>query len=147
MSAVSEHIHSQQAPEPVGLYPHARRVGNLLFLSGVGPRVRGSKDIPGVELDNQGNIVSYDIEAQCHSVFRNVRAVLEDAGSSWDNLVDVTVFLTNMKRDFATYNRIYAEYFSTNQPCRTTVEITALPTPIAIELKCIAVIDSPDNQR
>ena len=146
MSAVSEHIHSQQAPEPVGLYPHARRVGNLLFLSGVGPRVRGSRDIPGVELDEQGNIVSCDIEAQCHSVFRNVRAVLEDAGSSWDNLVDVTVFLTNMKRDFATYNRIYAEYFRTNQPCRTTVEITALPTPIAIELKCIAVMDTPEDQ-
>ncbi len=146
MSAVSEHIHSQKAPEPVGLYPHARRVGNLLFLSGVGPRVRGSKDIPGVALDEHGNITSYDIEAQCHSVFSNVRAVLEDAGSSWDNLVDVTVFLTNMKQDFATYNRIYAEYFKTNQPCRTTVEITALPTPIAIELKCIAVIDSPDNQ-
>lgn len=145
MSAVSEHIHSEQAPEPVGLYPHARRVGNLLFLSGVGPRVRGSKEIPGVVLDEEGNIVSYDIEAQCHSVFRNVRAVLESAGSSWDNLVDVTVFLTNMKQDFATYNRIYAEYFCTNQPCRTTVEITALPTPIAIELKCIAVVNTPDN--
>lgn len=141
MSTIAERIHSDKAPEPVGLYPHARRVGNLLFLSGVGPRERGTKAIPGVELDDAGNIVSYDIEAQCHSVFRNVRTILEDAGSSWDRLVDVTVFLTNMKQDFATYNRIYAEYFQTSQPCRTTVEINALPTPIAIELKCIATID------
>ncbi|WP_018476894.1 RidA family protein [Pontibacter roseus] len=131
---------SSKAPEPVGLYPHARRVGNLLFLSGVGPRERGTKQIPGVELDEAGNITAYDIEAQCHSVFRNVRYILEDAGSSWENLVDVTVFLTNMKDDFATYNRIYAEYFKDNQPCRTTVEIIKLPTPIAIELKCIATI-------
>lgn len=140
MTTTSDRIHSNKAPEPVGLYPHARRVGNLLFLSGVGPRERGTKVIPGVELDAQGNIVSYDIEAQCHSVFRNIKAILEDAGSSWENLVDVTVFLTNMKKDFAVYNRIYAEYFHTNQPCRTTVEINALPTPIAIELKCIATI-------
>lgn len=140
MTTTSDRIHSNKAPEPVGLYPHARRVGNLLFLSGVGPRERGTRVIPGVELDTQGNIVAYDIEAQCHSVFRNIKAILEDAGSSWENLVDVTVFLTNMKRDFATYNRIYAEYFHTNQPCRTTVEINALPTPIAIELKCIATI-------
>jgi len=129
-----------QAPEPVGLYPHARRVGNLLFLSGVGPRKRGSKDIPGVKMDATGNILSYDIEAQCRSVFENVRLILEDAGSGWDKLVDVTVFLTNMKRDFATYNRIYADYFQDNQPCRTTVQVTALPTAIAIELKCIATI-------
>jgi 2-aminomuconate deaminase len=115
-------------------------LGNLLFLSGVGPRERDSKDIPGVDLDTQGHIISYDVEEQCHSVFKNVRYILEEAGSSWDNLVDVTVFLTNMKDDFATYNRIYAEYFKTNQPCRTTVEINALPTPIAIELKCIATI-------
>lgn len=133
-------IHSSKAPEPVGLYPHARRVGDLLFLSGVGPRERGTKKIPGVELDEQGNIVSYDIEAQCHSVFRNIRYILEDAGSSWDKIVDVTVFLTNMKDDFKTYNRIYAEYFKDNQPCRTTVEINCLPTPIAIELKVIAVM-------
>ena len=131
---------SQKAPEPVGLYPHARQVGNLLFLSGVGPRQRGSKDIPGVTLDTEGNIASYDIEAQCHSVFNNVRYILEESGSSWDQLVDVTVFLTNMKDDFAIYNRIYAEYFKDNQPCRTTVEINKLPTPIAIELKCIATI-------
>lgn len=131
---------SQRAPEPVGLYPHARRVGNLLFLSGVGPRKRGTKEIPGVTLDDAGNILSYDIEAQCHSVFRNVRAILEEAGSGWDQLIDVTVFLTDMNNDFATYNRIYAEYFADNRPCRTTVEINALPTPIAIELKCIATI-------
>ena len=131
---------SSKAPLPMGLYPHARKVGNLLFLSGVGPRERDSKDIPGVELGANGNIVSYDIEKQCHSVFKNVRYILEESGSNWDSLVDVTVFLTNMKDDFATYNRIYAEYFKNNQPCRTTVEINALPTPIAIELKCIATI-------
>ena len=135
-----EKINSSKAPEPVGLYPHARKVGNLLFLSGVGPRERGSKNIPGVELDDYGKIVSYDIEKQCHSVFRNIQYILEDAGSSWDKIVDVTVFLTNMKDDFKTYNRIYADYFKDNLPCRTTVEINCLPTPIAIELKVIAVI-------
>lgn len=133
-------IHSSKAPEPVGLYPHARRVGNLLFLSGVGPRERGTKKIPGVELDEQGNILSYDIEKQCHSVFRNVKAILEEAGSSWDQIVDVTVFLTNMKDDFPVYNRLWAEYFSQNPPCRTTLEINCLPTPIAIELKVLATI-------
>ena len=133
-------IESKKAPEPVGLYPHARKVGNLLFLSGLGPRERGKKEIPGVELDDQGNILSYNIKTQCHSVFKNVRTVLEDAGSNWNNLVDVTVFLTNMKDDFEIYNRIYSEYFMDNQPCRTTVEILSLPTPIAIELKCIAII-------
>ena len=131
---------SSKAPAPVGSYPHARQVGNLLYLSGVGPRQRGSKDIPGVDLDDSGNIVRYDIEAQCHAVFANVRYILEEAGSDWENLVDITVFLTNMKDDFKTYNRIYAEYFKENQPCRTTVEINSLPTPIAIELKCIATI-------
>lgn len=135
-----EILNSSRAPEPVGLYPHARRVGNLLFLSGVGPRERGMKKIPGVELDEAGNIVSYDIEAQCHSVFRNIRYILEEAGSSWEQIVDVTVFLTNMKDDFPTYNRLYAEYFKDNLPCRTTLAITALPTPIAIELKVIATI-------
>lgn len=133
-------IHSSKAPEPVGLYPHARRVGNFLFLSGVGPRERGTKKIPGVELDEKGNIISYDIETQCRSVFNNVKLILEEAGSNWANLIDVTVFLTNMKDDFATYNRIYAEYFKENLPCRTTVEINCLPTPIAIELKCIATV-------
>lgn len=134
-------LNSSKAPEPVGLYPHARRVGNLLFLSGVGPRERGTKKIPGVELNDDGAIVSYDIETQCRSVFQNVRYIVEDAGSSWDKIVDVTVFLTNMKADFATYNRIYSEYFADNQPCRTTVEISSLPTPIAIELKVIATIE------
>ena len=133
-------ITSENAPEPVGSYPHAQRVGNLLFLAGVGPRERGKKEIPGVNLDENGKIISYDIIAQCHSVFSNVKTILEDSGSDWDKLVDVTVFLTNMKDDFKTYNRIYAEYFKDNQPCRTTVEINCLPTPIAIELKCIATI-------
>ena len=145
MANEPEHFKSSKAPEPVGLYPHARRVGNLLFLSGVGPRERGTKQIPGVELDKAGDIVTYDIAAQCHSVFRNVRYILEEAGSGWANLVDVTVFLTNMKEDFATYNRIYAEYFKDNQPCRTTVEVNKLPTPIAIELKCIATIGAPEQ--
>ena len=137
---MSESFNSEQAPEPVGLYPHARKVGNLLFLSGVGPREKGTKKIPGVELSENGEIISYNIEEQCHSVFKNVRLILEASGSSWDQLVDVTVFLTNMKDDFPTYNKIYAEYFKDNQPCRTTVEISSLPTPIAIELKCIATI-------
>lgn len=141
MSTKSESIHSDQAPEPVGAYPHAKRVGNLLFLSGVGPRKRGSKEIPGVTLGADGEILAYNIEAQCHSVFENVRTIVEQAGSSWNQIVDVTVFLTNMKRDFATFNRIYATYFKESQPCRTTVEVNALPTPIAIELKCIAVLD------
>lgn len=136
-----EIINSSKAPEPVGLYPHARKVGNLLFLSGVGPRERGTKKIPGVELDESGNILSYDIETQCRSVFQNVRWILEDSGSSWDRIVDVTVFLTNMKDDFQIYNKIYAENFKDNLPCRTTVEINCLPTPIAIELKVIATID------
>ena len=132
---------SSRAPEPVGLYPHARRVGNFLFLSGVGPRERGSREIPGVELNQMGEVVSYDIEAQCRSVFQNVRYIVEDAGSSWENIVDVTVYLTNIKDDFQAYNRIYAEYFAENRPCRTTVEVVSLPTPIAIELKVIATID------
>ncbi len=134
-------INSSRAPEPVGLYPHARRVGNLLFLSGVGPRERGTKVIPGVELNDAGEIVAYDIEKQCRSVFQNVRYIVEEAGSSWDKIVDVTVYLTNMKDDFAAYNRLYAEYFADNQPCRTTIEISSLPTPIAIELKVIATVD------
>lgn len=139
MDETNEYV-SEKAPEPVGSYPHARKVGNLLFLSGVGPRKRGSKDIPGVTLDTNGNITAYDIEQQCHSVFQNVRHILEASGSRWENLVDVTVFLTSMKNDFATFNKIYADYFKENQPCRTTVEVNALPTPIAIELKCIAII-------
>src|SRR5688500_3272212 len=140
MSSENSSVNSSRAPEPVGAYPHARKVGNLLFLSGVGPRERGTKKIPGVELDEKGNIISYDIAAQCHSVFKNVRTILEEAGSSWDKMVDVTVFLTNMKDDFSTYNQLYAEYFKDAQPCRTTVEINCLPTPIAIELKVIATL-------
>lgn len=134
---------SSSAPEPVGAYPHAKRVGNLLFLSGVGPRRRGSKEIPGVTLGPDGSIIAYDIEAQCRSCFENVRHVLEDAGASWSDIVDVTVFLTNMKDDFATYNRLYAEYFAGEgkpNPTRTTLEINALPTPIAVELKVIAAL-------
>jgi 2-aminomuconate deaminase len=136
-----ELLNSPRAPLAVGQYPHARRVGNLLFLSGVGPRKRESKEIPGVILDENGKILSYDIETQCRAVFDNIRYILEDCGSKWENMVDVTVFLTNMKDDFKTYNRLYAEYFGDVQPCRTTVEINCLPTPIAIELKVIAVID------
>jgi 2-aminomuconate deaminase len=137
---MSDTVISQRAPEPVGPYPHARRVGNLLFLSGIGPRKRGSTEIPGVTLDTQGRIASHDIETQCRAVFDNVRLVLEDAGARWENIVDVTVFLTNMKDDFPVYNRIYAEYFQSNRPTRTTVEVTALPSPIAIEVKVIATL-------
>ena len=132
---------TNKAPKPVGLYPHARKVGHLLFLSGVGPRKPNSNDIPGVEVNENGNVISHDIIAQCHSVFENVRIILEEAGSSWDKLVDVTVFLTDIKNDFDSYNKLYSEYFKENQPCRTTVEVSSLPTPIAIELKCIATID------
>lgn len=138
---MNDKIQTEKAPNPVGLYPHARRVGNLLFLSGVGPRQPGSNAIPGNQTDDAGNLLSYDIEAQCRSVFDNVRTILEESGASWSNLVDVTVFLTNMSEDFDTYNRVYAEYFRDVQPCRTTVEILSLPTPIAIELKCIAAFD------
>jgi 2-aminomuconate deaminase len=140
---MSRSFESSRAAEPVGAFPHAKQVGNFLFLSGIGPRVRGSKEIPGVTLDSLGNVTSYDIEKQCHAVFENVRLVLEDAGASWSDIVDVTVFLTNMKKDFPIYNKLYAEYFAGEgkpNPTRTTVEITALPTPIAIELKVIAAI-------
>ena len=143
MSEHTRDVVSSRAPEPVGAYPHAKRAGNLLFLSGVCPRQRGSKAIPGVELDAEGRVVSKDIEAQCRSCFDNVKAVLEDAGVPWANLVDVTVFLTDMKNDFAIYNRVYAEYFAgpgNPSPARTTIEIKALPTPIAVEVKGIAVI-------
>ena len=140
---MSKTFKSTRAPEPVGAFPHAKRVGNLLFLSGIGPRVRGSKEIPGVTLAPDGKIDNYDIEKQCRAVFENVRLVLEDAGASWSDIVDVTVFLTNMKKDFAVYNKLYAEYFAGDgkpNPTRTTVEVTALPTPIAIELKVIAAL-------
>ena len=134
-------FNSERAPDPVGAYPHARRVGNLLFISGVGPRKKGSTTIPGVTLDDKGNILDYDIEIQTLSVFDNIRYVLEDAGSKWENIVDVTVYLTNMKKDFPIFNKLYAEYFTAVQACRTTIEINALPTPIAVELKCIAIIE------
>ena len=143
---MSDRISTNDAPKPVGLYPHARKVGNLLFLSGVGPRTAGSgpndSGVPGLELDHNGNFKTFDFEAQVHSVFQNVKKILEASGSSWEELVDVTVFLVDMKRDVHTFNRIYAEYFKDNQPCRTTCEINSLPTPIAIELKCIATIKS-----
>src|SRR5256884_2447556 len=140
---MNETFKSERAPEPVGAFPHAKRVGELLFLSGIGPRVRGSKEIPGVTLDSDGNVISYDIETQCRSVFENVRLVLEDDGATWQDIVDVTVFLTDMKKDFPIYNRIYADYFAGSgkpNPTRTTIEVTALPTPIAIELKVIAAV-------
>jgi 2-aminomuconate deaminase len=140
---MTETVESSRAPEPVGAFPHGKRVGNLLFLSGIGPRKRGSKEIPGVTIDPVGNVASYDIEAQCRAVFENVRLVLEDAGASWNDIVDVTVFLTNMKKDFPTYNKLYAQYFSGDgkpNPTRTTIEVGALPTPIAVELKVIAVV-------
>ena len=137
-----EKFSTNKAPKPVGMYPHARKAGGLLFLSGVGPRTAGSDSndshVPGLKLDHNGNFLEFDFEAQCRSVFDNVKIILEESDSSWEKLVDVTVFLTNMKRDFATYNRIYAEYFKDNLPCRTTCEISSLPTPIAIELKWIA---------
>jgi 2-aminomuconate deaminase len=140
---MADTFESSRAPEPVGAFPHAKRVGDLLFLSGIGPRVRGSKEIPGVTLDSNGNIVGYDIEAQCCAVFENVRLVLEDAGATWQDIIDVTVFLTDMEKDFPAYNRLYAEYFAgpgKPNPTRTTVEVGALPTPIAIELKVIASV-------
>lgn len=136
----AQSIFSSRAPEPVGPFPHAKRVGNLIFVSGIGPRKRGSKEIPGVNLDANGDIVSYNFETQCRAVFDNIRMVLEDAGSGWDRIVDVTSFLTNMKADFPLYNKLYGEYFKDNQPARTTVEVSRLPTPIAIELKVIATI-------
>jgi 2-aminomuconate deaminase len=141
MNERDDNVISERAPEPVGAFPHAKRVGGLLFLSGIGPRVRGTKTIPGVTLDARGEVASYDIEKQCLSVFHNVRTVLEDAGSGWDRIIDVTVFLTDMRRDFPVFNRLYAEHFVDNQPSRTTIEVNRLPTPIAIELKVIATID------
>ena len=141
--ASSEKIDAPNAPKPVGLYPHARRVGNLLFLSGIGPRDPETDGVPGLQRSPAGNYTAFDFEAQVRSVFSNVRAVLEASGARWEDLVDVTVFLVDMERDFHTFNRLYAEYFKDNQPCRTTVGIDRLPTPIAIELKCIAVVATP----
>ena len=136
-------VRTRNAPPPVGAYPHARRAGDLLFLSGIGPRSADGGSIPGVTLADDGRVLAYDIAAQCHAVFANVRSVLESAGARWEDLVDITVFLTDMENDFAEYNRIYAEYFDDSGPCRTTVEVRRLPTPIAIELKCIARIERP----
>lgn len=133
-------IHTSSAAKPLGMYPHARKAGNLLFLSGIGPRNAADNSIPGLKQDEHGNIIEYDIAAECHSVFANVKAVLEASGSSWDKMIDVTVFLTNMKKDFPVYNKIYGEYFKDVHACRTTVEVKSLPTPIAIELKVIATI-------
>ena len=138
---MSDIIKTGNAAKPLGAYPHARRVGNLLFLSGIGSRSAKDNSIPGLELDADGNILKYDIEAECHSVFANVKAVLEASGSSWNNIIDVTVFLTNMKKDFPLYNKIYADYFTGVEACRTTVEVKSLPTPIAIELKVIATVN------
>lgn len=140
---MQQSIHSERAPEPVGPYPHAKRVGDLLYLSGVGPRVRGSKEIPGVTLAADGTILSYDIETQCRNCFANCRAVVEDAGAHWEDVVDVTVYLTDIRKDFAVYNRIYAECFAgvgMPNPARTTLGIVALPTPIAIEVKAIVAM-------
>lgn len=139
-------IHTDKASTPLGAYPHARKVGNLLFLSGIGPRNPEDNSIPGLELDANGNIVKYDIEAETHAVFANVKAVLEASGTCWDKMIDVTVFLTNMKKDFPVYNKIYGEYFKDVQACRTTVEVKSLPTPIAIELKVIATIENHDSK-
>ena len=133
-------IKKSKAPEPVGKYPYTRKVGNLLFLSGIGPRKPNTNIIPGVMMDGQGNSIGHDIEVQCRSVFENVKIILEESGSNWNNLIDITVYLTDMKRDFDLYNKVYSEYFALNQPCRTTVGITSLPTPIAIELTCIATV-------
>jgi 2-aminomuconate deaminase len=138
---MSSPLLTDKAAKPLGLYPHSRKVGQLLFLSGIGPRKAGTDEIPGLTLDKYGNYITFDFEAQCRSVFENVKTVLEESGSKWENLVDVTVFLVNMKRDFHTYNKLYAEYFKNAMPCRTTVEVSSLPSSISIELKCIATID------
>ena len=136
----NERIHTTAAASPLGSYPHARKIENLLFLSGIGSRNANDNSIPGLEVDSNGNILKYSIELECHAVFANVKAVLEASGSSWENMIDVTVFLTNMKSDFPTYNKIYGEYFKDVEACRTTVEVKSLPTPICIELKVIATV-------
>jgi 2-aminomuconate deaminase len=133
-------VHTDNAPKPVGLYPHARKAGDFLYLSGIGPRNPDGSGIPGQASDEKGNFTSFDFEAQVHSVFKNIHSVLEASGAKWEQLTDITVFLVNMQRDFNTFNRIYGEYFKDHQPCRTTVEVNALPVPIAIELKCVAYL-------
>lgn len=133
-------IHTKNAAQPVGAYPHSIKVGSFLYLSGIGPRSATDNSIPGLEQDANGTILAYDFEGQVHNVMANIKAVLEASNAKWEDLIDITVYLINMKKDFATFNKIYAEYFKDQQPCRTTVQVTALPTPIAIELKCIAYI-------
>lgn len=133
-------IQTDKAATPLGSYPHARKAGNFLFLSGIGSRDAATNIIPGLEQDDQGQILRYDIEAECHSCFANVKGVLEASGAKWENIIDVTVYLTNMKQDFPLYNKIYGDYFKDVQACRTTVEVVSLPTPIAIELKVIALL-------
>lgn len=140
MGRVVADIISKHAPDPVGAYPHAKRIGQWLYLSGVGPRLPNTNEVPGNRLNDAGVLVGYDIEAQCHSVLANIRAILESAGAGLENLVDITVYLTDMAKDFKKFNAIYSEYFQENQPCRTTVEVNALPTDIAIEMKCIAYL-------
>lgn len=142
---MNDAISTHTAPAPVGAYPHARRVGDLLFLSGIGPRTPGSNAIPGNVHATDGTLIAHDIALQTRQVFANVRAVLEASDADWDDLVDVTVFLTDMAGDFKTYNAVWAEFFPdpVNAPCRTTLGITVLPTPIAIELKCVARVGNP----
>ena len=137
---MNKNFNAHQAPEPVGSYPHAKRVGGFLFLSGVGPRKRGTKEIPGVTFSKTGGVMEYDIQKQCVAVFENIKLILEEAGSSWEKIVDVTVFLTNMEGDFDEYNKLYTKYFKNPFPTRTTIEVKSLPTPIAIELKVVATI-------
>jgi 2-aminomuconate deaminase len=142
---MKNHFNSTSAPKPVGHYPHAKRVGDFLFLSGVGPRKRNSSTIPGVQLNRVGDVINYSIREQCVAVFENVKLVLKDSGAKWDDIVDVTVFLTNMKDDFPVFNQLYKEYFKGPFPTRTTVEVLSLPTPIAIELKVIAHLKNKPN--
>lgn len=141
MTGSSQSHSTHKAPAPVGAYPHARQAGNFLFISGMGPRKRDYSGIPGVTFDENGNVKDYDIKEQCRSVFENIGYILEDSGSSWENLVDVTVFLTNIEEDFQAFNEVWKEHFPNGPPARTTVEVNALPTPIAIELKCVALIN------
>ena len=140
MSTIKSITNTSLAALPLGAYPHARKAGNLVFLSGIGSRNATDNSIPGLKMDDHGNIITYDIEAECHAVFANVKAVLDASGSCWENMIDVTVFLTNMKKDFPVYNKIYSDYFKDVHACRTTVEVKSLPTPICIELKVIATI-------
>jgi 2-aminomuconate deaminase len=132
-------VRTERAPVPVGPYPHARRVGDLIFVSGMGPRQPGTDAIPGGPIrDGDGAPLDYDVAAQTHAVIENIRRVLEAAGSRLEDVVDVTVFLVDMDRDFATFNRVYGEHFAPIGPTRTTCAVRALPTPIAVELKVIA---------